>query len=735
MCSAMCAACEPASRWDVMLHLHEEMAVTLDTAAYTALMKLYGRCSQWPRALEVFSTMLHTGLEPDTFALGAVVACVPWNHVLALLEDAWLHQRHPNLVVYNSAISSCGLAQWRAALALMEDLEKRGLQADAVTCGSLVAACEKGSQWQMAMWLFSSEPELRNVVSGSSAISACAKANEAERAMALLKALPGMQIQPSAASFNAASTGQHWETALQLLQAAKINGIKATSKSLMAQLKASEKGSLWQDVLALMRGDVQLGIAIRACHQASQWQRALTLFSERCAKGVPPVELWNAAMAGQENWQHTLMLFEGLQRVLPPDAFSCNLAMKACEMGQHWQGTLTLLRQMLQLQLDDVLTYHMVMTTCMESWRWETCLSLLQDLESSGSEPGLMTYGPAVGACLRTLQWEHALLLVRHLWAKTLTPDTTMCNAVITVCERSGRWAWALQLLQEMGCSGPTPDVTTRNAVINACATGSCWEAALAALAARAQALGLQKNLQGPGAGEALGAALRACSLAMRWREALELPRRTLVCHFAVLDACCRSNRYLDIAQLREETGKSLVATSKEGGDHSESVMAAVMEELQDLGTFGDEVAAVGAFQAPVTRSLMSLMALTRGEILQVDLGGEMVLRDPFLERQSSLGPFFVRNFLSNVGFGPEKAWLEDARAKSRRIMEVGTFADPMAKDILAYVASNLHHRGAGRIGGYRAECWKALPAVHVEHHRFPHAERQALLDLLRSLR
>ena len=23
--------------------------------------------------------------------------------------------------------------------------------------------------------------------------------------------------------------------------------------------------------------------------------------------------------------------------------------------------------------------------------------------------------------------------------------------------------------------------------------------------------------------------------------------------------------------------------------------------------------------------------------------------------------------------------------------------------------------------------CWKALPAVHVEHHRFPHAERQVL--------
>ena len=40
MCSAMCTACETSKRWDVMLELQEKLAVSLDTAACTALMKL-----------------------------------------------------------------------------------------------------------------------------------------------------------------------------------------------------------------------------------------------------------------------------------------------------------------------------------------------------------------------------------------------------------------------------------------------------------------------------------------------------------------------------------------------------------------------------------------------------------------------------------------------------------------------------------------------------------------------
>eukprot|EP00434_Breviolum_minutum_P018624 symbB.v1.2.016431.t1/scaffold1120.1/size138809/12 len=118
--------------------------------------------------------------------------------------------------------------------------------------------------------------------------------------------------------------------------------------------------------------------------------------------------------------------------------------------------------------------------------------------------------------------------------------------------------------------------------------------------------------------------------------------------------------------------------------------MAAVTEQLQDLNAFGDhEVASLHAFQAPVTRRLL---ALTRSVPLCVmDLGGEVVLRDRLLERQSSLGPFFVEDFLSQIGCDPLKAFLEEARVKSRRSMEGAMISgDPMAKDIVTYVASTL---------------------------------------------
>ena len=63
----------------------------------------------------------------------------------------------------------------------------------------------------------------------------------------------GMQIQPSAASFNAASTGQHWETALELLQAAKIHGIKAGSRwnQCMVDLLLRDGLKWWWNILQM----------------------------------------------------------------------------------------------------------------------------------------------------------------------------------------------------------------------------------------------------------------------------------------------------------------------------------------------------------------------------------------------------------------------------------------------------------------------------------------------------
>eukprot|EP00913_Durusdinium_trenchii_P023208 g21787.t1 len=488
-------------------------------------------------------------------------------------------------------------------------MEIHGIRRDPVTCGSLIAACEKGSVWTMALEGLGHYRSLRNVIAASTAISACAKAQESEKALELLEALPEMQIEPTSAAFNAASICQRWDAAVKLLHAAKLAGIKAGSKSDVTYLKALERGSCWQTAISLWnRSDAQLALAIRACSHSSQWQSAVALLEVRCSTSkTMSLELWNAGLgclATPETWLLTLELFEGLERSQTAlDAFSYNLAIKACEVGHHWEGALALLREAKKWSFGDVLSYHMAMTTCMDTWKWEACIDLLEELEISSLEPNLLAYGPAVGACLRALRWEQPLSLLQGLWLRSLTPDTAMCNAVITLCERSGHWAWALELLERMYESGPPPDATTYNALINACATGSSWEAAIFFLTSQVR----------DWSEEALGATLRACSLSSKWAEALALPRTNLACSFAALEACFLSLRSLETTHLRDTLGAQLEASLLAVTPSSPRATHAVPEAMELLLGVRDaftatEVASLRCFQAPAVRRLVALL-------------------------------------------------------------------------------------------------------------------------------
>lgn len=56
----------------------------------------------------------------------------------------------PNEVSYNTAIRACGDAgQLSEALALMDEMERRGVKASVVTYGTAVAACQRQGDWKM----------------------------------------------------------------------------------------------------------------------------------------------------------------------------------------------------------------------------------------------------------------------------------------------------------------------------------------------------------------------------------------------------------------------------------------------------------------------------------------------------------------------------------------------------------------------------------------------------------
>eukprot|EP00439_Symbiodinium_sp_Y106_P052751 s2273_g7.t1 len=349
LCSGLCRACESSRRWDVALSvLEEHSTLVLDALACTALMRLLGAGKKWRRCLEVFRDMCREGPVPDAKALCAVVACCAnsskWPQVLVLLEDAWSQIWKPNTVVYNSAISASAREEhWEVALALVEDLSGHLLRADAVTCSSVVSACEKGKQWQLALLLFCQSPN-RNAMAASAALSAFAKAEENAVSVALLRSLAGLQVEPSAAAFNAASSTRYWKESLFFLLWGEVLGVAATAASAGAKVKAFECGSQWQSILSLGRlgtgpggGAAGMVSAVSACEEASEWARSTALLLQ--ASLPPSVAAWNSAMASK-GWRAALWSLEraGTQSALRRKALDMGFPCALLSAVRFWRS-------------------------------------------------------------------------------------------------------------------------------------------------------------------------------------------------------------------------------------------------------------------------------------------------------------------------------------------------------------------------------------------------------------
>ena len=301
-------------------------------------------------------------------------------------------------------------------------------------------------------------------MASSAALLACAKAGERAVSAQLLQSLQGLQVEPAAAAFNAASSGSCWEEGLEFLLWGEHLGVAASTASASAKLKALERGGQWRSILALVGRMKQAPpntpqpmpkSLMTACREASEWARSLALLEAQPLK--LSASAFISAMSSQ-GWRTALCTLDRLKAVRAADAFSYNAAIKQCEASGSWECALCLLKEMKEQHLDvDMLTYHMVMTAQMNSMLWAECLATLQAMEVADTDDlGPLAYGPAVGVCLRTLQWESALLIVQRLHVRRHMADVAMMNSCITACERAGHWLLALQVYWRMRESGPT---------------------------------------------------------------------------------------------------------------------------------------------------------------------------------------------------------------------------------------------------------------------------------------
>ncbi|CAE8609602.1 unnamed protein product, partial [Polarella glacialis] len=782
--SVLAALPGSAERWEWAVLLLEDAwrescsgGPSPNTVAYNAAISGCGR--HWEAALEMLTDLLRRRLRADEMTCGsAVSACKEagqWQQALELLFGAASLGLRPNLVIVSAAIAACAKAGApKPALELLKAMEGMALEPSAVTFNAAASACSAGGLWQRALAVL---------------LAACDGGISATFVSA----------GTAAAAFEA---GGCWEGALGVLR-------RSVEMSTSGGQQHHQQQQQQQSIA------IVLGSCISACGQAGAWERAVHLLHDFCSRrGKPSTTLWNAAIAAcaqASRWEMALDLLSGMSESwgraaegtgrarsdgseLRPDAFSYNSAVSACEACGQWQWALNLLEEMRQGTLaTDAMTYHMVMNACMKGLMWQHCLCLLQTLEQDPLlDPGDFAYGCAVGACLRTLQWEQAVLLVDGLWQRGLSPDRATCNAALTVCQRAGCWVPALSLLERMRHFGPSPDQITFNVAISTCATGAQWQLALCLLdemrsaAARGNEVVVNEV--------SFAAAISACARGHRWEQTLQLLsemrqlgfRPNIIACSAAIGACSASRRAEHVAALLGQTSSCVAdflgdgsAASLSDGPGSSSgsensalghinIVVVALETL--LEQDGLRLREADCFQRTVYQAVLrrlrslcttQLSELSSSSTLVTLPAGQAVLRDPLLERQSSLGGHFVQQSLAALRLGrttlkpqpgttdastwshraiAHQAWVPTTRLECRRVLELGgdLGVEPAAKDIAAWIAAT-GVSGRGRVGGHSEEVTRSarlslLPAVLVEHDRSPHAERQALLALIHSL-
>ena len=245
--------------------------------------------------------------------------------------------------------------------------------------------------------------------------------------------------------------------------------------------------------------------------------------------------------------------------------------------------------------------------------------------------------------------------------------------------------------------------------------------------------------------------------------------------------ACAQARRWSLVAALREDAAASLRQTAQDGlhiipynplkgpslkgpvigliigilGPNSPSwaqdlsqgvlelahanIVVALLDSLEEMQAYKEREAAAfrRSLYLPARRQLLGL---SRTAVPPKLVAGEATIRSEVLEQQSSLGRLFVDSFSSEL-FGKAPVW-RGAQGCRKAMAEAGRVWDerPVAKHILAWVMCMLPGLVGARLGGHRADAQNRqsghqLPPLYVEHSRGPHAERQVLLDVLRSCR
>lgn len=414
------------------------------------------------------------GVEPNSVVYSAAIsACArsqpaKSGQAKQLLKEAVEDkQLQMNVVGFNAAISACAQAgDWESAIELLTRMEDAAAddgssvflipQPDAISYGTVLAACERGQQWGLVL-KYAQVMESKNLdldgLAFTSCLHACQQLGQVDDALMYLEKMKS--VNPTTAQ----TTARYQRSGAR----EPLRGPDEVAYRLA--ISACARGGAWEEGIRLLdeyrdysggkvADVVAYTAAITGCEYAGEWKEAFLLLDKMGKEGVEANAVTMAAVIGacatacaqqgKSNMDESgilaaqskaLKLLEVLKKdpnLVKPNIQIYNAAIRVCAEAQDMKRAFQLFEEIEDLDIERTeVTYGSLMTACERVGDVESASRVFRRLKEDGITPNEIIYGAAISCCRKARQSERALLLLRRMMKEELSPNVATLNTVL----------------------------------------------------------------------------------------------------------------------------------------------------------------------------------------------------------------------------------------------------------------------------------------------------------------
>ncbi|CAE7354250.1 MRL1 [Symbiodinium sp. CCMP2456] len=768
-----------------LLQVLEDAMVESDSVVCSLELAALGWARQWGRCLHLLNELPKTLVDTPccNAAASACSTASVWITAFQVVEDLAWRALLPTTVSVNSLFASFKDGNsWMPALGLLSYLSEHRCAADTETIAGAIESCREGRNWHWGVsQQLLEEAAARLLETGRRHLEGVMYAESASwaRTMSLLSQAKqcscagdsSLYRQGISSCLSCRCVGQ----ALQVLRSCKADDVQPTTAMYGAILAACSAESKWPGALSVLEGELVHGTfmtgavdgsmccsAITACRAQTQWAWAIRIFRHaRPCPGLLPIGASISSLGHAARWAQGLDILRTVDSCrMPSDASNWDACLGLGDQERSWPRALTLLASAQSRHLEaSTWSYSSLVSLAERGEVWIRAAGFLEGMQQKGVRPHVAGCSAVIASVQEFRHWEWAAQVWAWMNQHQLEPNSYCSNALASVCEKAKVWRQSLRILFSASSRGFSLDAFSLTAGVAACEKAGRWEQCLRLLEA-----GSTETKGGSSASSAMSftAAAAAAARADAWAEAFCLGAalwevRALQAPAAesVLHALSQSDGTPATAQLREwlqavrdEASSQLEMQSWQGREGASSPPAvaprsprvAFRAVLGAAELLWEEQAVTAQFDACLQQQVLPS---ARRALEELSLRPASRSSIHALSRSPMLAPWMFAACTDCCG-GLSSAWLPLARGPVRR--PCGILTDLFAVSagrVACWTAASLSSEGATaqlvRVLGFRrripttAGCdhGRDLHPIFAEGDRAPHAERQALLDVL----